>query len=179
MLIEIINNDTDEQIEREKRTKYDKKHEIDERIDVLLASGLLIRLEANVRGVGHDLDPALERGDLKKSQIGVHNVVEVDARVGPRVVGAHALVHVGDEFVGEWFAAVAIDAFVEATGEQLHAHDAEYEPEDETHEQDVEYGRYGTDESIHDHLYRQTKMLALFIVMSISAEISIFPFKIK
>jgi hypothetical protein len=44
LLIEIVNDHTDEEIEREKRAEYDKEHEIEQHVQALLSSRLLIEL---------------------------------------------------------------------------------------------------------------------------------------
>lgn len=45
-----------------------------------------------------------------------------------------------------------IPAFVEATGEQVDAHDGENQPEDQADEEYVADGRDGSDQSVHHHL---------------------------
>ena len=45
-----------------------------------------------------------------------------------------------------------VDASLESPPEQIHSHDAEYEPEDETDEQDVKDGGDGLDEGVDHHL---------------------------
>ena len=100
-----------------------------------------------VSSVGHYFDPTFESGHLKQRQVGVYYIVKVDSRVLPCVVFGDAFVHVGNEFVGH-FGVIVENAFVEAAGEQLNAHDAEYEPEDEADEQHIENGWYGAEESV-------------------------------
>jgi hypothetical protein len=48
---------------------------------------------------------------------------------------------------------VTVDAFEEFPFEELNSHDGKDEPEEETNEEDVEDGRDGVHQSIHDHLH--------------------------
>lgn len=49
LLIKIVNNDSNKQIEGKKRAKYDEKNKIDEHIDILLSSWLLIKLQTKTK----------------------------------------------------------------------------------------------------------------------------------
>ena len=54
---------------------------------------------SRVNGVVHDLDPSLERGDLKEREIGFSHVVKVHWWIEPRVVLSCARVSVRDDFL--------------------------------------------------------------------------------
>ena len=56
---------------------------------------------------------------------------------------------------GEKFRRGGINAAVELPSKQVNSHDAEYEPEDQTHQQHVEDGGNSTNESIHHHLLKR------------------------
>jgi hypothetical protein len=44
LLIEIVQNDTDKQVERKKRAKYDEEYEVDQHYIALLSTRLLVYL---------------------------------------------------------------------------------------------------------------------------------------
>ena len=88
---------------------------------------------------------------LEERQVGGEDVVEVYLRVDPRVVRLVAVRHVVDNRPVENLV-VVVDALEVSPAEQVHAHDAEDEPEDETHDEHVQDGRYRLDERVHDHL---------------------------
>ena len=100
--------------------------------------------------------PSRPTHHLEEGEIGDEHVVKVHRRVRPRVVlvgGPEARRLAGDVRVGDE-QALAVGAVLEAAVEQLHAHDAEDEPEDETDDEDVEDRRHRLDEGVHDHLRR-------------------------
>lgn len=92
---------------------------------------------------------------LKQCQISSPNVVEVDLDVFPAgaVVNQRQalrlIVHHAD---GKELVRGGVDAVVVLAGEQVDTHDAEDEPEDQTHEQHVHDGGDGAEESIHYNL---------------------------
>ena len=92
---------------------------------------------------------------MQQSQVPGAHVVEVDLDLGPveerGVVERVALGLVVDEG-GLVDVARAVDAAAELPGEQVDAHDAEDEPEDETDQQHVHDGGDGSYKSVHDHL---------------------------
>ena len=49
LLVEIINNDTDEKVEREERAEDDEEHEVEVHVDVDLADRLLTELQKEVK----------------------------------------------------------------------------------------------------------------------------------
>ena len=50
LVVEVLNDDSDEQVQREKRAKYDEKHKVQEHVDVLLPLWLLVQLKLNFKG---------------------------------------------------------------------------------------------------------------------------------
>ena len=62
-----------------------------------------------------------------------------------------ALRHVVDDRIVEDLV-VVVDALEVSPAEQIDAHDAEDEPEDETHDEDVEDGWYRLDQRVHHNL---------------------------
>ena len=115
-----------------------------------LLDRLLVNI-SNVHGILHDLDPALKRGYLKQGQEARRHVVEVNFRVLP----LHARLGQTLSFVaysGVFNACCAGDTFVEQTLKQCHTYDAEYEPKNHAHNENVEYGRYRVDKWINHSL---------------------------
>ena len=93
---------------------------------------------------------------MQEREVSIKDVVEVDLRVVPGVVEMCqrvALVTPRHDVVVDGLA-LAVDAVLEAAAEQVDAHDAEDEPEDETDEQHVEDGRDRLNQRVHDHLQR-------------------------
>lgn len=92
---------------------------------------------------------------LEQRQVSGSHVVEVDLDVFPAraVVDQRQafglVVHHAD---GKELVRGGVDAVVVLAGEQVDAHDAEDEPEDQTHEQHVHDGGDGTEQSVHYHL---------------------------
>jgi len=94
---------------------------------------------------------------LQEGQVAVEDVVEVDLRVVPGVIEVRhrlALVASGHDVVADG-QSVAVDTVLEPAAEQVDAHDAEYEPEDEANQQHVEDGRDCLDQRVDDHLQRK------------------------
>jgi len=58
--IEVVDDDTDEEVEREEGAAHDKDDKVEVRPQVLLVSGLQVHA-AYVNSVRHNLHPALER----------------------------------------------------------------------------------------------------------------------
>ena len=91
---------------------------------------------------------------LEEREVSVEHVVEVDLGVVPGVVEIGqrlALVARRHDVVRDG-QALRVDAVLEAAAEQVDAHDAENEPEDEADEQHVEDGRNRLDQRVHHHL---------------------------
>ena len=94
---------------------------------------------------------------LEEREVSVEHVVEVDLGVVPGVVEIGqclALVARRHDVVRDG-QALRVDAVLEAAAEQVDAHDAEDEPEDEADEQHVEDGRDRLDQRVHHHLKPQ------------------------
>ena len=80
---------------------------------------------------------ATETHHLQQRQIACAHVVEVDLDVLPAravVDQRQALAAVVDHINGEHLVVGGVDAVVVLAGEQVYAHDAEDEPEDEAHQ---------------------------------------------
>ncbi len=95
---------------------------------------------------------------MQQSQVSSAHVVKVDLDFGPVVQGGVVkrlalglVVDIG----GLVDVAGAVDAAAELPGEQVDAHDAEDEPEDETDQQHVHDGGNRPDQSVYHHLDRQ------------------------
>ena len=92
---------------------------------------------------------------LKERQVSDEAVVEVDIRREPGVVVERsdyfAVVLVSDDVEAHQFPELITTA-AESTAEQVDAHDAEDEPEDEADEQNVEDGWNCLDQRVHYHL---------------------------
>lgn len=95
---------------------------------------------------------------LKKCEVAHSDVVEVDFDVDPEeVAGAVLIVTLGLVIhhrrihVGKWVIS-GVDALRKFPGEEVHAHDAEDEPEDEADEEDVHDGGDSSQEGVHHHL---------------------------
>ena len=87
------------------------------------------------------------------------HVVVVDLDVDPArllrgLFDGHAVALVVDDRDGEELRRGGVDAAVELPGKQVDSHDAEDEPEDQTHQQHVEDGGDRSNESVHHHLQR-------------------------
>lgn len=89
---------------------------------------------------------------LKQRQISGTDVVEVDLDVFPagavinQSQALRLIVHHAD---GKELVRGGVDAVVVLAGEQVDAHDAEDEPEDQTHKQHVHDGGDGAEQSVH------------------------------
>lgn len=110
LFVEIIDDDSNEEIEREERAEDDEENKVKVHVDVDFLFGLLIHLKCNmivtvtfpwvvliqvlffflylsrIRGVLHDLHPPFESGHLEQGQVGLANVVKVHRRILPRVI---------------------------------------------------------------------------------------------
>ena len=153
--IEIVNDYSDEKVEREERATDDENDEEEVVVQARLVLGLLVHLP-HIHCVRHDLHPTLKSGYLKESQVGVADVVERDLGVDPRVVLLGALppvVHLPHLQPP----AVLVNALEELATKELDAHDGEYEPEDETDEQHIDDGRDGVHQCV-DHNLRKGKV---------------------
>lgn len=154
--VEVVNDDTDEQVEREEAAAHDE----DDEVEVVVLGRLVVRLLvdlAAVHGIGHHLHPALEGGHLKEGQVGVAHVVEVDLGVDPREVLLEALELVVYHADGQPLALV-VQALVELAAEKLHAHDGKDEPEHQAHQQHVEDRGDGVHQGV-DHNLQMKKCL--------------------
>ena len=94
---------------------------------------------------------------LKQRQVAFPHVVVVDFDVDPArllrgFLHGHAVAPVVDLVEGEQLLCGGVDAAVELASEQVYSHDAEDEPEDQTHQKHVEDGRNRPNESVHHHL---------------------------
>ena len=92
---------------------------------------------------------------LEQGKISIEDIVEVDLWIDPSVVEMFhrdtIVFRRHDVEVNKLF--VSIDALLEFAHEQIDAHDAEDQPEDETDEHDVEDGRNSLDQGVDDHLH--------------------------
>ena len=94
---------------------------------------------------------------MQQGQVTRGDVVVVDLDVDPaRLAGGllqgQAVAVVVDLVDEEQLVRGGVDATVELAGKQVHPHDAEDQPEDQTHQQHVEDGRDGPDQRVHHHL---------------------------
>lgn len=91
---------------------------------------------------------------LQEGKVADSHIVKVDLDLRPVELGvihgeAVGLVVDHRDAVNE---ARPVHALPEFTGKQVDPHDAEYEPEDQTHQQHVHYGGDGADQRVHNHL---------------------------
>jgi len=97
--------------------------------------------------------------DLQQGEVSNENVVERDIRHYPRIVVCelHFMTHclVIDDCVWK-LVSIDVDTATVLATEQIDAHDAEYQPEDETDKQYVEDGRDGLDQCVDDYLHVHT-----------------------
>jgi len=101
--------------------------------------------------------PSTPTHHLQQSQVPGPDVVEVDLDVLPAaaVVGqVQAVRLVVDDVDGEDLVRGGVDAVIVLPREQVDAHDAEDEPEDEADQQHVHDGGDGAQQSVHHHLER-------------------------
>lgn len=96
---------------------------------------------------------------LKKRQVSCPNVVKVDLHVLPSdfcIVPLHELFTISfivDNFNFKSFFRSLIKAVVVLSRKQVNSHDAENQPEDETHQQHIHDGGDGAHQGIHHHLH--------------------------
>ena len=113
---------------------------------------------------------------LQQRQVSGPHVVKVDLDLGPvverGVVECLALGLVVDEG-GLVDVAGAVDAAAELAGEQVDAHDAEDEPEDETDQQHVHDGGNRPDQSVHHHLHRHTQHAVTHTTLMVTVNIQV------
>jgi len=96
---------------------------------------------------------------LEEREVGDEAVVKVDFGREPGEVvqrSEHFAVVLGRDDVETDQHARLVHAAAESAAEQVDAHDAEDEPEDQTDEQHVEDGRDRLDQRVHDHLQQPT-----------------------
>lgn len=93
---------------------------------------------------------------LQQGQVSQAHVVEVDLDIDPSdLVGVeqgHAVALVVDHVDVEELTCGGVDTPVVLPCEQVHAHDAEDQPEDEADQQDVHDGGDGAQQGVHHHL---------------------------
>jgi hypothetical protein len=114
----------------------------------------MMQLTPTMQLLGSTKQNKLGAYHLEESQVSDEHVVEVDLGLVPGVVemrqrGTGRVVW-NDRGVDQ--VSIGVDATREPTTEQIHSHDAEDEPEDETDEQHVEDGWNGLDQRVDDHL---------------------------
>ena len=92
---------------------------------------------------------------MEQGEICHEDIVEVDLRVCPGVVEVRQVEAGG--FIGNQRGVdkltVGVDTAGELTAEQVHSHDAEYQPEDEADEKHVEDRRNRLDQRVYNHLH--------------------------
>ena len=99
--------------------------------------------------------------DLKQCEIPIDHIIEIDARILPGEILAQTIGFVRHVLRDiHTIVRVQIDALVEPSAEQLNAHDREDQPENQTHEQNVENGRNGTDQGIDHDLNGSTRQVS-------------------
>lgn len=96
---------------------------------------------------------------MKQGQVAFSHIVIVDFDVDPAGLlrgffDGHAVAPVVDLSHGEKLPCGGVDAAVELPSKQVNSHDAEDEPEDQTHQQHVEDGGNCSNESVHHHLHK-------------------------
>lgn len=99
---------------------------------------------------------------LQEGQVPSPHIVKVDLHLGPVQLASHieglALAFVVHNGVVERQVSLSlVDAPPKLPRKEVHAHDAEDEPEDEADEQDVHDGGDGTQQGIHHHLVGNRK----------------------
>ena len=100
---------------------------------------------------------------MQKRQVPRAHVVKVDLDVLPPDLGVvgvdvpKTLRFVVDDMWEEHLLRRLVKAIIILPSEQVDAHDAEDEPEDETHQQHVHDGGYGAYQGIHHHLRTERK----------------------
>ena len=111
---------------------------------------------------------------MQQSQITGPNVVKVDFDILPAgavVYQIQAFCHVVDDTDGEDLVVGGVDTVVILPCEQVDAHDAEDEPEDEADQQHIHDGGDGPQQSVHHNLERSKhtdKLSTLLPVMLMS-----------
>ena len=99
---------------------------------------------------------------MQQGQVARGDVVVVDLDVDPAglagsLLQGQAVTVVVDLVEEKQLVRGGVDAAVELAGKQVYPHDAEYQPEDQTHQQHVEDGRDGPDQGVHHHLSREAQ----------------------
>lgn len=90
---------------------------------------------------------------MEQGQVALSHIVIVDLDIDPTcILCDHALASVVDYIHVEIFPRGGVDAIVEFSRKQVHTHDAEDEPEDQTHQQHIKDGGNGPDKGIYHHL---------------------------
>ena len=126
--VEVVDDDTDEEIECEEGSADDEDDEVDVIINGSFPFGLLIHF-SGVDRISHHFHPSFESGHLKQGQVSVSHMVERDGRVDPGVVLLETLELVINNVDGQ-SRSFLINAFVKLSSKELHAHDREDQPED-------------------------------------------------
>lgn len=104
--------------------------------------------------------------NLKQGQVARSHVVIVDFDVDPAGLlrgffEGHAFAMVVDLIHREKLLCGGVDAAVELPSKQVNSHDAEYQPEDQTHQQHVEDGGNCSDKSVHHHLPKRKVLVRI------------------
>lgn len=91
---------------------------------------------------------------MQKGKVAKSDVVKVDLNFGPVELGViHGeAVWLVVDYRDAVDKACSVHTLAELASEQVDAHDAEYEPEDQTHQQHIHNGGDGANEGVHDHL---------------------------
>lgn len=104
---------------------------------------------------------------LKKGQVSCPNIVKVDLHVLPSdlcIVPLHELFtfsFIVDIFYFKSDFRSLIKAVVVLSRKQVNSHDAENQPEDETHQQHIHDGGDGAHQGIHHHLHWKGRLLSV------------------
>lgn len=89
--VEVVDNNSNEQIEREKRAANDKYHKVQVGVEVCFSLRLQIN-SSRVDRVLHHLHPTFEGRHLKQGQVCDSDVIERDLAIFPGVVHHEAIV---------------------------------------------------------------------------------------
>lgn len=103
---------------------------------------------------------------LQQGQVAFSNIVIVDFDVGPTGLlcgffEGHAVATIVDLIHGELLLRGGVDTTVELPSKQVNSHDAEDEPENQTHQQHIEDGGNRSNKSIHHHLSTRENLIRI------------------
>eukprot|EP00162_Nutomonas_longa_P015456 comp22322_c0_seq1/m.53547 comp22322_c0_seq1/g.53547 ORF comp22322_c0_seq1/g.53547 comp22322_c0_seq1/m.53547 type:complete len:324 (+) comp22322_c0_seq1:1458-2429(+) len=150
---EVVDHNSDKEIDRKERPDHDECDKVDRGKLVVVAHGRMLithRIDAEVHNVG----PVLKRCKLKEHKHRRENIVKAAPLRTPLAIDhcRRALIEIGPNTIDAQHNRIVI-ARGELSAKELHTQDAENDPEQEAHHDDIENRRQRLGQRSHDNFH--------------------------